>query len=374
MVKMSDIFRRKDESGEGKKPESKEEPKPIPSIFKKSPEKQLSPEAITEPPKISCAKPATIDLTDIMQKKEGIDELPSIESQQLCKKAYEKCIDAINKATQNIKEGKNIELHDLLTIEDLVIEHLGVTKDILIELAYSSEGEEYLNNHIANVLIFSLVIGVALGYNKEHLMDLGLIVLVYDLGMVHFLNLANLPRKLNANELKKISGHIDKSLEILQATGYEDKDGLIAKAIAEHHERIDDSGYPGGLKGSEINEIARVIGVADTFEALTHKRPWRPRMLAFDAIKAMLDKKFLYDPKILKALIDNITIYPTGSYVLLNTEDIGKVVKLQSSSPLRPVVQILKDAQGNVCEKTKVIDLVKNPTLFIKKPIDKQSN
>jgi len=374
MVKMSDIFKRKDESGEGKRPESKEEPKPIPSIFKKPPEKEPAADTKIEPPKISCAKPAPIDLTNIMQKKAEIVPLPSVESQEACNEVYKKCIDALNRAIEQIKKGKAISIDELLAALDLIRVHLEAEKDNLIELAYYNEGEDYLRNHLVNVLIFSLIIGERIGYSKDHFLQLGLTSLIYDLGMVNFLDLAQLPRKLNAEELERIHGHVNKSVEILQSSGYNDKDDQIKKAILEHHERIDGSGYPSGLKGSEINELARIIGVVDTFEALTHKRAWRPRMLAFDAIKAMLDKKSLYDPKILKMLIDGVTIYPTGSLVLLNTEDVGKVVKLQLSAPLRPVVQILKDGQGNVCEETKVIDLMKNPTLFIKKPLEKQDN
>lgn len=268
-----------------------------------------------------------------------------------------------------VKDKQNINIVEIIDIVDMVRINLDNQRNAFLECAYSSEAKDYLASHIANVLIYSLVFGISLGYQKDRLIKLGIAAVVFDISMVDYMDLAELPRKLTQEELKIIFSHVDKSAAIFHATKYMDSPQDVVNIILQHHERLDGTGYPKNLSFSQISEGALLISVADVFDALTHKRAYRPEFLAFDAVKEILNKKSQFDARAIKALLDNVTIYPTGSWVQLNNDDMAKVVALHSGYPLRPSVQICYDVQLREYSEKKIIDLTKNLATFIKRPI-----
>jgi HD-GYP domain-containing protein (c-di-GMP phosphodiesterase class II) len=135
---------------------------------------------------------------------------------------------------------------------------------------------------------------------------------------------------------------------------------------------VNGTGYPQGLHGRKINEYAKILAVVDTYEALTHPRPHRDALLPFDAMREILKDKARFDPHYLKVLIEQISIYPVGSWVELNSGEVGKVVKINKSNPLRPILDIIFDAQFQKIKEPKSIDLTKTPNLYIKKTLSEQ--
>jgi len=128
-------------------------------------------------------------------------------------------------------------------------------------------------------------------------------------------------------------------------------------------------------RSNEISNFSKIVSVVEVFEALIHPRPYRTeRILPFDAVKMLIiDNEKKFGPKVLKALLNYVTLYPINSVVLLNNHEIGRVVGINHFNPMRPIVEIFLDAAGNRPKKPIIIDLAKSPALFIKKPIDEQS-
>ncbi|HPP88188.1 MAG TPA: HD-GYP domain-containing protein, partial [bacterium] len=125
----------------------------------------------------------------------------------------------------------------------------------------------------------------------------------------------------------------------------------------------DGTGYPQGKKGDEIHEYAKIISIADTFDAMTKKRSFRQEKIPHNIMKEMLklvEKKF--DPKIMRVFLSTMAIYPIGSMVQLNTKELGLVIDINEASPLKPKVKILYDSQLKKVnnEDIKIIDLIKN--------------
>jgi len=120
------------------------------------------------------------------------------------------------------------------------------------------------------------------------------------------------------------------------------------------------------MKSREINESARIIGLLDVYEALTHSRPYREKLAPFEAIKEIIEtNKNQFEHKYLKALLNAFTVFPLYSYVRLNSDAIGKVVETYSEYPMRPKLKIIYDSQKQRVLTDRIVALPEDPLLHI---------
>lgn len=222
----------------------------------------------------------------------------------------------------------------------------------------------------ANVAIFSVKIGRGLNYDAEELTALGMAAMCHEVGMSCVPeDVASTEGKYSRRQWNKIRHHPEHAFGILSKLGEEYH--WLAEAVYQEHERERGQGYPRGLKGDEICEFAKVIGLADTYEALSHRRSFRKAFIAFDALREIIGMRNKYfAAHIIRALVSEVSVFPLESYVQLNTGEIGRVVKTQPDSLLRPVVVVEYDASGHRVRRPKVVDLVAKPLLYVTKPVD----
>ncbi len=196
------------------------------------------------------------------------------------------------------------------------------------------------------MMLYAIKMGIQLQLGSDELRGLVLA------GMLHHIGMAQIPAgvrhkkdKLDAKERDLIRHAPEKSAEYLRQCGVCDK--RILTAASQAQERVDGSG-PLGLKEKEISRTARIVGLLSMFEALIHYRAYRKRLLPRDAIRELLiHHKSTFDPVFLKCLIDAISLYPVGTYVQLNSGDIGQVIRVHHRLPLRPTVHVSMDRYGN---------------------------
>ncbi len=134
-----------------------------------------------------------------------------------------------------------------------------------------------------------------------------MIGVIHDLGKIYVpAEILSKPGQLNEVEFKMIKSHAKVGYDILKKVEFP---WPIAQVIAQHHERIDGSGYPSGLSGENILLEARIIGVADVFEAISSHRPYRPALGIDKAIEEISQKKgTLYDPEVVDACLKLFTV------------------------------------------------------------------
>lgn len=224
----------------------------------------------------------------------------------------------------------------------------------------------YLYQHTINVCVLALKIGFDLNYDFIHLCKLGMAALVHDIGMVQVDEFAGQPRQLSKNEHDELKKHPVYGLEILKSKFGQQLDFELLDVIRQEHERNDGSGYPYGIKSNDICEYAKLIGVIDTYEAIQHTRPYRNKLGCLATMKRMLEKKDVFEQKFIKDLIDNIGIFPVGTFVQLNTDEIGVVVTQTPKMPLRPWIDITHDANKQKLAEAKRVDLSGNFSIYIK--------
>ena len=165
--------------------------------------------------------------------------------------------------------------------------------------------DSYTFGHSMRVGYFSLVTGVEAGLSTDEMVELELSAIFHDIGKIGTPDaVLNKPSRLTEEEFGIMKEHPVKSYEILREFPHFEK---IALNTLSHHERYDGKGYPQGLKGEEIPLAARIILIADTFDAMTSTRPYRkglPYEVAFEELLMFSGSQF--DPHLVKLFIQGM--------------------------------------------------------------------
>jgi hypothetical protein len=243
---------------------------------------------------------------------------------------------------------------------------------LLAETVRQRRGERTFPQRAANTALLSMRMGLEIEYEERRILSLGLCALMHDLGM------ASLPaqlleaRRLTPEQRELLQRHPLESQRLAQ--GFGKGFAWIGRIAVQVHERSDGTGYPAGLKGEEIHEFARIIGLADTYEAMVHPRPDRQARAVYHVVKEIIDlRNTLFDRQLVKALIHIVSIFPLGSLVKLNTEDIGRVVGTSRLHPTRPTVEVLLDARGRRLNPPRLIALEEEPMVYVVDPAIEES-
>ncbi|MBP1154568.1 MULTISPECIES: HD-GYP domain-containing protein [unclassified Paenibacillus] len=250
-------------------------------------------------------------------------------------------------------------------VMDMILNDMTSHKDSMIMLTNISAMDDYLFQHSLNVCIYSTMLGMAHDYTRDELMTLGIGALLHDIGKTQIpLELLRKKEPLTDKEFDLIKQHTVYGFQFLKD---EPNIPLLAAHCAlQHHERMDGSGYPRRLKGTEIHEYARLIGVVDSYDAMTTHRVYRNAMLPHQALEIIFaGSGTLYETQKVELFRDKIAIYPIGITVTLNTGEKGVVVDLNSKAPHRPVVRLLYDAEGQELKDTPEIDLSKALSVMV---------
>lgn len=300
---------------------------------------------------IADAVAKELEIANVEQAHELYQELAG-----LAKKTY--ASDAVfNTDTVNQIKASLEKVVDLLNTSN----HKDVLQLCLADYAVLGD---HLYYHVVNVCIICVEMGVGFHFERFRLIELGIAAFLHDIGEVGLLSLINKPEMLTAEEFSQIKDHPNKGYQIVGALS-KDLSLMVLDAVRQEHERMDGSGYPQGLRDAAINEYARIIGLVDVYEALTHQRLYRGKQTPVDSVKTILSNKGLFDTKAIKILIERIGMFPIGTVVKLNTQEVGIVLKGNLELPLRPTVCILLDAYGKELKQPKKIDLAENSMIYI---------
>ena len=237
--------------------------------------------------------------------------------------------------------------------------------ELLLQALEPAETHLDLPRHMVNTAIFAIKIGQGAGHAPEELPLVGLAACLHDVGMII------VPRQLlekqgglTPEELDVVRRHPEKGFRILQALG--DEYLWLANVALHEHEREDGSGYPQGLKEGESSKYANLVGLADTYEALTHPRANRAMRGAFDIMKELITtERTRFPALLLKGLICGLSTFPVGSRVRLNSMETARVVATNPASPLRPVVEIIVGSNGQRVQQPRRVDLSTNALLYV---------
>ncbi|WP_274364916.1 HD-GYP domain-containing protein [Paenibacillus thermotolerans] len=284
---------------------------------------------------------------------------------------FRKMMDDANKKRPvgNVQLGKTFK-----GVLDMIIDDISGNKDAMIMLLNLNASDQYLYHHSVNVCIYATVLGQAYGYSRDELTTLGLGALLHDIGKTKISpGLLSKPGKLTDAEYEEVKKHAEYGFKMLKD---EPNVPLLSAHIAfQHHERLNGSGYPRGISGSNIHEYARWVGLVDSYDAMTSPRSYRPPMLPHEAMEIIYTcTDTLYEKSKIELFRDKIAIYPLGILVQLNTGESGVVVDVNSAFPQRPVVRVLSDADNQTLTQPYEVDLSKKLSVNVANVITRSPN
>jgi HD-GYP domain-containing protein (c-di-GMP phosphodiesterase class II)/CheY-like chemotaxis protein len=275
---------------------------------------------------------------------------------------YKEAFEFLKVCVGQLMKGESISI---LVAQDIanrmvksVLEHKG-----LAMLATDRTPAYSFQQHSLNMAVIATRIGETMKLPEDRLARICLAGLVHDMGSV----------KLPQNLIGKYGGFTPLERVEMQRrplyseqllTGYQGFDWL-PRVVGQVYERENGKGYPRGLKGRDICQEAKILGVADTFEACTHRRAQRPAMTGYEAIEIMTSEVDNYSETTTKAMIRSFSVYPLNEFVVLNTGEIGRVIDINPDNPLRPIVRLLYSVQGEELMSARTIDLAQNSQLWI---------
>ena len=239
--------------------------------------------------------------------------------------------------------------------------------DLLTETVRRRSKKPSWAQRAANVSILGMRLGLEIDYDERRGLALGLCALMHDIGMLTIPARALNARKFGIKLKELLRRHPNESKRMAQSFG---KDfNWVGKIVVQAHERWDGGGYPRGLKQEEIHEFARIIGLVDSYEAMVQPRADRKARVVYNALQEIIDQRNTeFEPRLIKALIGIVSIFPLGSLVKINNGEIGRVVGADRLHPTRPAVDILLDSRGRRLADARPLNLVDEPMLYIVDP------
>jgi hypothetical protein len=262
-----------------------------------------------------------------------------------------------------VQSQRPLRLNRLESLAIALVSSLKQNDELVVEALSGPSGSSLITNLI-NVGILGTKIGIGLGYYGKELERLALAGLVHDIGLFAVpKSLITKAGRLTHEERTLIEQHPELGYQVVQRIGPEYQ--WLAQLIRQAHERFNGQGYPRRLKGRQISEMAQILGVVDVFDALVSERPYRKRLLPHEAVRELLvAERMTFPREILKALVEQLSVYPLGTTVRLTTGEVGTVVKVNQRYPLRPVVKV-EEKSGGDAGASHQVDLSLTPLVSI---------
>lgn len=277
------------------------------------------------------------------QESEFIDPVPLNDELPRAKEIKNNVSSVVKDIFNDIRMGKAIELNDVKTQVNGIVECVFRNRDALLCLANLKDYDDYTFVHSVNICILAVSFARHLNLPKTHLEHIGLGALLHDIGKTQIPeSILNKPGKYTPEEYSIMKGHVSLGIEILRKHNNIATEAMMV--VLQHHERYNGCGYPQKLHGDKIGLIGQIAGVSDVYDAITYDRVYHNALSCHSAVKRLYEwSDTLFTRSLIEKFIQCIGIYPFGSMVELNTGHRGLVISVNHQILLRPNILVLFD-------------------------------
>ncbi|BBB90917.1 MAG TPA: HD-GYP domain-containing protein [Methylomusa anaerophila] len=239
---------------------------------------------------------------------------------------YDDTLQVIDNCFSTMRYFKEVPLMQMKELADTSIDLMADTTGVLSYLQIVRKQDDYTFRHSINVAIISGIVGKWVGMSGEELKDLIFAGLLHDIGKTQIpLEILNKPAKLTPEEMKIMKNHTIKGYKML--LGELGAHESILCGVLQHHEKIDGTGYPFGISGEQIHPFAKIIAVADIYDAMTSDRVYHIKRTPFEVIEEIKQETFgKLDPAICITFLRNILNYFMGAKVLLSDGEEAEII------------------------------------------------
>lgn len=269
---------------------------------------------------------------------------------------YDEAKTTVAKVLDSVGRGETPALGDTRLIAERI--HTSLLHDnVLVNRSLEPHAPYDLYSHSTNVAVIAGKLALGMAHPTEEIIRSIQAGLVHDLGMARLSQtLLAIPGTFTEEERQELRTHPELGAEALEPLGsrYE----WLQQVVLQEHERRQGQGYPLGLKGGSIDPLARLIAVADVFEALSHPRTYRSPNTALEALEQVASMGGdWFDPGVVAALVNEISAFPLDSYVQLTTGEIARILATNPENLFRPQVEVLWDSDWTRVDPPRRVDL-----------------
>lgn len=275
---------------------------------------------------------------------------------------------------ENYHLSKSLNTQDLTANVKDILQNLVSNRSNLVQVNDIRLYDDYTFGHCVNVSVLATMIGTLLHYSTEKLKELALGALLHDIGKVMLpLSILNKPTKLTSEEIEIIQTHPTYGYEILSKC---DDLPACAKTIAhQHHEKFRGGGYPLGIAADQITPYARIVTIADVYDALLADRPYKKAYTPSLAFKLMTQSmRSFFDLSLLQLFFEHVAIYPVGSVLKLSNGYYGLVTKVEAGRTQTPELQLIADPQKHAIQQSIFLDTADRENGSIEYALDEQES
>lgn len=272
----------------------------------------------------------------------GQQEETSIVKNQVTK-TYKNTIIKVKQFLYELSLGCPLDFQLIKELSGSIFKEIDQSSSIIECLNEIKSADEYTYTHCVNVAFYSMLTAKWMNLPEETIKEIVQAALLHDIGKTKIpCNILNKKGKLTTEEFELMKEHPRFGYEMLKDV--EEIGDDILKAVLQHHERIDGSGYPNQLKAEEISLYTKIITVADVFDAMTQDRVYKKKVSPFESFQMFLTTGIgIYDTKVLTAFIKHMAVFYVGTKVLLNNGEVGEIVYVPPQDITSPVINIGSD-------------------------------
>lgn len=291
--------------------------------------------------------------------RESLIEEPVVSPEKI-ESAKKEIVDVFEGAARNMKVNKEVVGS---ISQDMLKEIVQKYSDKLSLVFLIQQNDiDYTYVHEVHVAMLAILLALELGIDRSMLPHLAFSGMIHDIGKIAVSkDILYAPRRLSEEEFESVKKHVIYGEQICLRSGVNNE--LVVSGVRDHHEKINGTGYTRRLTNNEISPVAKILAVADIYDALissrSYKKPWSPHK-AVSKIIRMTSSKML-DKKVATAFVSLMGLYPIGTTVLLNSGKKAVVIGSNRKSPSRPIIRI---------EDNTVVDLARDKSLRILSALD----
>ncbi len=258
----------------------------------------------------------------------------------------------------DIRQGRIPQVEQVTDAMTGVAESMIENPDALLWVAHLRDKHTRSYRHAMRVALYMVAMGRQLGFPRAQLAKLGTIGLLADIGKTKVPQaLLDKPGMLTPAEFDQVKGHVALGVEMLGSNGKLSPE--VLSGIVEHHERLDGSGYPNRLSGSEIGIYGRMAAIADSFAAMTSSRPYGSPVAPHAALMHLFEwagKSF--HESLVEQFVQALGVFPVGSLIELTSGEVAVVLAHNRARRLEPRVLLLTDTQREPLSVPREFDLI----------------
>jgi len=285
-------------------------------------------------------------------------QVSASDEQQTATKLIKSSKAAVSRMFNEARMGKAMNAEDALPLVNDIVASVSRNQGAITSLVRLKSKDDYTYMHSVAVCVLMVALARELGLNEEQIRQAGLAGLYHDVGKMAIPDeILNKPGALSDEEHIVMRKHAEFGHAILSRS--KQIDDVCLDVCLHHHEKMDGTGYPHKMKGSEISIFAKMGAVCDVYDAITSNRPYKAGWEPGVSLHRMAQWTGHFDQDIFKAFVKCIGIYPIGSLVKLKSGRLAIVIDQSPASLLTPVVKVIFSTKSKTRIKPEIVHLAK---------------